>query len=64
VESLGLHVAEELSVDGYLGLASDASLLEDNVMNLDGEGANDPRENDVVHLDPGGIHRSNDVVKT
>jgi hypothetical protein len=64
VESLGLHVAEELSVEGYLGLASDASLLEDNVMKLGGGGANDPRENDVVHLDPGGSHRSDDVVET
>lgn len=61
---MGLHVAEEPSVEGYLGLASDASLLEDNVMKLDGEGANDRRENDIVHLDPGGNHRSDDVIET
>lgn len=32
-------------------------------MKLDDKGANDPRENDVVHLEPGRSQRSNDVVE-
>jgi hypothetical protein len=42
VESPSLPVAEELSLDIDPGLASDALLLTDDVLKLDGEGADDP----------------------
>jgi hypothetical protein len=63
VESPSLPVAEELSLDIDPGLASDALLLTDDVLKLDGEGADDPWDNDVVHLDLGESHQSDVIVE-
>lgn len=35
----------------------------DDVLKLDGEGVDDPCDNDVVHLDPIGSQMSDDVVE-
>jgi len=56
VESTSLAVAEELVLNGKPGLASGATALADDVLQLDGDGAEDPGEDNTVHPAPRG-HR-------
>lgn len=48
---------------GRLGPGEWCPSLMDDVLKLDGEGVDDPCDNDVVHLDPIGSQMSDDVVE-
>jgi hypothetical protein len=63
VECTSLPVPEELVLEGEPGLASDALVLTDNVPELGGESAREPREDHAVHLEPRRGHRGNAVVE-
>jgi hypothetical protein len=49
VESAGLAIADELLLDGKPSLMNGVAELMDDVLELDGERAEEPGENDVVH---------------
>jgi hypothetical protein len=55
-------VPEELLLEGELSLASSA-LVADNVLELDGDGVVEPREDHVIHLVPRWRQRGDDVVE-
>lgn len=51
-EGMGLTVAKELVLNDNLGLASNVVKLANDLQQLDGDSAKDPREGDFVHLVP------------
>jgi hypothetical protein len=62
VEHPSHPVPEVLLLEGELSLASGA-LVADNVLELDGDGVVEPREDHVVHLVPRWRQRGDDVVE-
>lgn len=51
-EGMGLTVAKELVLNDNLGLASNVVMLANDLEQLDGDSAKDPREGDFVHPVP------------
>src|SRR6266540_7374738 len=61
VESTSLAVAKELVLNGKPGLASGATALADDVLQLDGDGSEDLGEDNTVHPVPRGHRQVPDV---
>jgi hypothetical protein len=61
VKGAGLAVVEELLVNGKLHVSSGAAARADDVLEVDGDGAEEPQEDDVIHPSPTGKGGGSDV---
>jgi hypothetical protein len=59
VAGTGLTVVEELPLDGKPDLS--IGVITNNVLEVDGDGVEEPRKDDVVYLSPTGNGRGNGV---
>jgi hypothetical protein len=57
----GLTIAKALLLDSKPSLSSSVTELIDDVLEVDGEGAEEPQEDDVVHPPTAGKSRGSDV---
>jgi hypothetical protein len=61
VEGTGFVIAKELLLDGKPDLLSGVVALTNDVLEVDGDGIEEPRENDVVHPSQAGKGECSDV---
>jgi hypothetical protein len=62
MEGAGLTVAKELLLNGKPGVPSGTAMLTNNILEVNSESVEDPREGNVVHPPPMRKSRGSDVV--